>query len=58
MSNRDHRGRFMPGNQVAASGWAGLVQRRFGGDEATAKAWWGRMGAWHHDASYRAKMAE
>lgn len=55
MSNRDEQGRFTQGHQIARLGWAGLVQRRFGGDEATCKAWWGAMGAWHYDAPYRAK---
>jgi hypothetical protein len=35
--------------QIAKAGWAGLVQRRFGGDERAAKAWWGAIGAYHYD---------
>lgn len=35
--------------QIAKQGWAGLVARRFGGDERAAKAWWGAMGAYHYD---------
>jgi hypothetical protein len=46
MTGRDAQGRFTPGNQIAHSGWAGLVQRRFAGDEATAKLWVGQLGRW------------
>lgn len=53
MTNRDSQGRFTPGNQIARLGWAGLVQRRFNGDEVAAKTWWGRMGAYNSDAIYR-----
>jgi hypothetical protein len=55
MSNRDNLGRFTNGNQVAALGWAGLVTKRFAGNEQIAKRWWGRMGAYNSDAVYRAR---
>jgi len=35
--------------QIAKRGWAGLVAKRFGGDQRAAKRWWGAMGAWHYD---------
>lgn len=35
--------------QIAKQGWAGLVAKRFGGDERAAKAWWGALGAYHYD---------
>ncbi len=46
MTGRDGLGRFTAGNTIARLGWAGLVARRFGGDEATARAWVGRVGVW------------
>ena len=55
MTNRDSQGRFAPGNTIAALGWAGLVTRRFGGDEEACKRWWGLMGAYNSDAVYRAR---
>ena len=53
MTGRDALGRFIVGNQRAALGWQGLVQRRFAGDEEAARRWWGLMGAWHYDRPYR-----
>lgn len=53
MSNRDYRGRFVPGNQVAALGWAGLVAKRFNNDQAAAKAWIGQLGRWAYGLNYR-----
>lgn len=53
MTNRDAQGRFVTGNQVALQGWAGLVRQRFGGDEATAKAWVGQLGRWAYGLNYR-----
>ena len=53
-SQRDQRGRFQPGNQVCYQGWQALVQKRFRGNEQVCREWWGRMGAWHYDAVYRA----
>ena len=35
--------------QIAKSGWVGLVDRRFGGDERAAKLWVGAVGAFHYD---------
>lgn len=35
--------------QIAKAGWAGLVRRRFGGDERAAKLWLGAVGAYHYD---------
>lgn len=53
MTNRDSLGRFTPGNQVALLGWRGLVQRRFAGDQAAAKAWVAQLGRWAYGLSYR-----
>lgn len=44
MNDRDHRGRFIPGNRVCYSGWAGLVAGPFYGDTAAAKAWFAQLG--------------
>ena len=41
---RDALGRFAPGNTISRLGWAGLVDKRFGGDETMAKQWLGRVG--------------
>lgn len=46
--NRDSRGRFVSGNTICHSGWAGLVSKRFGGDEALARRWCGRIGAYQY----------
>lgn len=35
--------------QIAKAGWAGLVAKRFGGDERAARTWWGAIGAYHYD---------
>lgn len=51
ITDRDRRGRFIKGNSYAISGWRGLVNRRFAGDEAACKAWWGRIGAYYYDIS-------
>lgn len=39
--------------KIAKQGWAGLVQRRFGGDERAAKQWIGAVGAYHYDRGLR-----
>lgn len=52
MNSRDAQGRFVTGNQVAYSGWAGLVQRRFAGDEQTAKLWFAQLGRWAYAKSF------
>lgn len=38
---------------IARAGWQAVVARRFGGDAAAAKAWFGAVGAWASDAPYR-----
>jgi hypothetical protein len=53
MTGRDNQGRFTSGNQVAALGWAGLVERRFAGDRAAARAWVGQLGRWAYGLNYR-----
>lgn len=50
---RDSQGRFIEGNIYCYQGWRGLVQKRFGGNEAAAREWWGKMGAYNSDAVYR-----
>lgn len=50
MTDRDHKGRFMAGNSSALTGWKALIAKRFAGDEAACRRWWGMMGAWHYDA--------
>jgi len=50
---RDSRGRFIAGNIYCYQGWHGLVQKRFGGNEAATREWWGKMGAYNSDAVYR-----
>lgn len=52
MTNRDAQGRFTTGNQIAALGWQGLVQRRFAGDRAAARAWVGQLGRWAYGLNY------
>lgn len=44
MAGRDERGRFASGHPVAVLGWRGLVEKRFGGDEAVARAWLAQVG--------------
>lgn len=51
---RDRRGRFIEGNVFCYQGWHELVQKRFGGNEAATREWWGKMGAYNSDAVYRA----
>ena len=51
---RDCQGRFITGNIYCYQGWRGLVQKRFVGNEAAAREWWGKMGAYNSDAVYRA----
>lgn len=46
MADRDSKGRFVAGHSVAAKGWAALVTQRFGGNEAAAREWLGRVGGW------------
>lgn len=41
---RDAKGRFVGGNQIAALGWAGLVNKRFGGNDRLAKRWLAQLG--------------
>lgn len=43
-ADRTERGRFAPGNRVSCLGWAGLVEKRFKGDEQAAKQWLIRLG--------------
>ena len=52
-ADRDGRGRFLQGNSVAAEGFAGLVEQRFGGDEEMAKDWLARVGKYAYGTAYR-----
>lgn len=38
--------------EIGAMGWAALVDRRFAGDDAAARAWIGRIGVWADDQSH------
>ncbi|TXG77461.1 hypothetical protein E6Q11_02745 [Candidatus Dojkabacteria bacterium] len=58
MTNRDALGRFTTGNQVAYAGWQGLVQRRFAGDRAAARAWFAQLGRWAYGLNYRKPNGE
>lgn len=51
--DRDSKGRFLQGNSVAAEGFAGLVEQRFGGDEEMAKEWLVKVGRYAYGANYR-----
>lgn len=42
--DRNSQGQFAPGNTVSRLGWAGLVEKRFKGDEKAAKGWLIRLG--------------
>lgn len=44
MTGRNKRGRFTPGNTISKSGWLGLVQKRFSGDQTAAKAYVAQLG--------------
>ena len=44
MTGRNKRGRFTTGNPYARLGWRGLVEKRFAGDTAAARAWLGAVG--------------
>ena len=39
--------------EIAALGFAALVEKRFGGDREAAKRYLGLLGAWASDAPYR-----
>ena len=54
--NRDSRGRFVHGHTVAVHGWRGLVNKRFGGNEDAARAWWGCCGAYYYDQMCAPRM--
>jgi hypothetical protein len=36
---------------IARAGWEAMVEQQFGGDEALAKEWWGRIGKWASDVA-------
>lgn len=44
MTGRNKRGRFTTGNPYARLGWLGLVEKRFAGDTAAARAWLAQLG--------------
>lgn len=44
MTGRNQRGRFTPRNTISKSGWLGLVQKRFNGDQTAAKAYVAQLG--------------
>jgi hypothetical protein len=49
---RDSKGRFVPGNTIAALGWRGLVNKRFGGNEKMAKRWLAQLGGFAYASMF------
>jgi hypothetical protein len=47
-NGRNSQGRFTQGNCIAYKGWLGLVNKRFNGDFATAKAYVAQLGRYSY----------
>lgn len=46
--DRTKTGKFAPGNRVSRLGWQGLVNKRFAGNKAAARAYVAQLGRWSY----------